>query len=333
MESASFRGCRKMPVRCAAFVLLLGVLALPLSPRVARGATYPSKPLRFIVGPGPDVLARLIGQKLTEDWGQQVVVDQRPGAGGIIAAQIAATAPADGYTMLLTTGSYTINATLYKKRLHYNLLTDLAPVSLLATIPFVLVVNPNLPAHSVEDLIRLARAKPGKLNCASSGTGTTAHLGCEMLRNLAHIDIVHVPYKGLAPAIDDLLGGRVQLLFAVAQAGLPYVRSGKLRGLAVSGPKRSPAIPELPTVAEAGVKGFAFESWNGVHVTAGTPKAVIDKLNAALVKAVKEPDMRSRMLGLGLDPVGSSVRDFAAFVRADIATWAKVIKASGVKVD
>jgi tripartite-type tricarboxylate transporter receptor subunit TctC len=310
--------------------ILVFVVFWAASSGKAEAQGYPTKPIRFIVGPGPDVLARLVGQKLTDVWGQQVVVDQRPGAGGIIAAETVSKSTPDGYTLLLTTGSYTINHSLYAK-LPYDLLRDFAPVSLLASIQFLLVVNPSLPAKSVDELLQLARARPGQLNCASSGTGTTAHLGCEMLKNLGKINIVHVPYKGIAPALTDVVGGQVQMMFAVMQAGLPQVRSGKLRALGVSGAKRSLAVPDLPTIAESGVPDFAFDSWNGVHVPAKTPKTVIAKLNAELVKSVKLPEMRERMLGLGLEPAGSTPEEFAVFVKADIAKWAKVINESGVR--
>src|SRR5215210_1515368 len=237
----------------------------------ACSQTFPSKPIRFIVGPGPDVLARLIGQKLTETWGQQVVVDQRPGAGGIIAADTVAKSIPDGYTLLLTTGAYTINATLYPK-LPYNLERDLAPVDLLALISFLVIVNPSLPAKSMQELAQLARAKPGTLNCAHSGPGTTAHLGCEMLKSSARIDIVPVSYKGTIPAIVDVMSGQAQLMFAVMQGGLPQVQAGKLRAVAVTGSKRAAALPDVPTISEAGYPGADFISWNGVHVRAGTPK-------------------------------------------------------------
>ncbi len=316
----------------AGVVIAFAVLVTPVTVQTAIAQNYPTKPIRFIVGPGPDVLPRLIGQKLTDDWGQQVVVDQRPGAGGIIAADTAAKAAPDGYTLLLTTGAYTVNAVYYAK-LPYDLVRDFAPVSLLATIQFLLVVHPSVPVKSVEELLQLARAKPGQLNCASSGTGTTAHFGCEMLKSMGRIDIVHVPYKGVAPAITELLGGQVQMFFAVMQAGLPHVRAGKLKALAVSGAKRAPAAPELPTVAEAGIPGFAFDSWNGVHVPARTPKSVTAKLNAELVKTIKLPDVQKRMLDLGLEPVGSTPEDFAAFVKADIARWARVVKDAGVRTE
>ena len=298
----------------------------------ALAQDYPAKPIRFIVGPGPDVLARLIGQRLTDSWGQQVVVDQRPGSGGIIAADTVSKSIPDGYTLLLTTGAYTINATLYPK-LPYDLQRDLAPVSLLATISFLVIVNPSLPAKTMQDLIQLAKAKPGALNCAHSGPGTTAHLGCEMLKSSARIDFVSVPYKGTVPAIIDVIGGQAQLMFAVMQGGLPHVQAGKLRALAVTGTKRSAALPDVPTITEVGVAGADFISWNGVHVPVRTPKAVITKLNAELERLLKLPEVRERMLTLGLDPAGGTTETFAAFVRADIARWAKVIKDTGVRAE
>jgi len=317
-------------------IIYRAVLALIASVSVSTGAAlaqnYPSKPIRFIVGPGPDVLARMIGQRLTDSWGQQVVVDQRPGAGGIIAADTVSKSIPDGYTLLLTTGAYTVNAALYSK-LPYNLERDLAPVSLLATISFLVIVNPSLPAKTLQELIQLAKAKPGSLNCAHSGPGTTAHLGCEMLKSSARIDIVSVPYKGTVPAIIDVIGGQAQLMFAVMQGGLPHVQAGKLRALAVTGAKRSMALPDVPTIAEAGVPGADFISWNGVHVPARTPQATIAKLNGELDRLVKLPEVRERMLTLGLNPAGGMPAAFAAFVKADIARWAKVIKDSGIRVE
>ena len=308
------------------------VLAAVVPAGVAFAQNYPVKPIRFIVGPGPDVLARMIGQRLTDSWGQQVVVDQRPGAGGIIAADTVSKSIPDGYTLLLTTGAYTVNAALYSK-LPYNLERDLAPVSLLATISFLVIVNPSLPAKTLQELIQLAKAKPGSLNCAHSGPGTTAHLGCEMLKSSARIDIVSVPYKGTVPAIIDVIGGQAQLMFAVMPGGLPHVQAGKLRALAVTGAKRSVAVPDVPTIAEAGVPGADFISWNGVHVPARTPQATIAKLNGELDRLVRLPEVRERMLTLGLNPAGGMPAAFAAFVKADIARWAKVIKDSGIRVE
>jgi tripartite-type tricarboxylate transporter receptor subunit TctC len=318
------------------YLFRLAVLALIAGVSVSTGAAlaqnYPTKPIRFIVGPGPDVLARMIGQRLTDSWGQQVVVDQRPGAGGIIAADTVSKSIPDGYTLLLTTGAYTINATLYPK-LPYDLERDLAPVSLLASISFLVIVPPSLPAKNMQELVQLARAKPGSLNCAHSGPGTTAHLGCEMLKSSARIDIVPVPYKGTVPAIIDVISGQAQLMFAVMQGGLPHVQAGKLRALAVTGSKRSAALPDVPTITEAGFPGADFITWNGVHVPAQTPKATIAKLNAEFDRMLKLPEVRERMQTLGLDPVGGTPEAFAAFVKADIARWAKVIKESGIRAE
>jgi tripartite-type tricarboxylate transporter receptor subunit TctC len=297
-----------------------------------QAQTYPARPVRFIVGPGPDVLPRLLGQKLTESWGQQMVVDQRPGAGGIIAADLVAKSLPDGYTLLLTTGAYTINASLYQK-LPYDLERDLAPVALLASISFIVVVPPGLPAKSMQELIQLAKAKPGQLNCAHAGPGTTAHLGCEMLKTSAGINIVPVPYKGVAPALVDVMTGQAQIMFAVAQGGLPQVQSGKLRALAITGAKRNPALPDVPTITEAGYGGADFVSWNGVHIRSGTPRAVIARLNNDLNRVLKLPDIQERMVTLGLDPAGGTPEAFGRFVREDIARWAKVIKESGVRVE
>jgi tripartite-type tricarboxylate transporter receptor subunit TctC len=314
----------------------LRIAALAVGICVSAGSVfaqhYPVKPIRFIVGPGPDVLARMIGQKLTDSWGQQVVVDQRPGAGGIIAADTVSKSTPDGYTLLLTTGAYTINATLYPK-LPYDLERDLAPVSLLASISFLVIVPPSLPAKTMQELVQLAKAKPGSLNCAHSGPGTTAHLGCEMLKTSAHIDIVPVPYKGTVPAIIDVISGQAQLMFAVMQGGLPHVQAGKLRAVAITGGKRSAALSEVPTMTEAGFPGADFVTWNGVHVPARTPRATIARLNAELDRLLKLPEVRERMQTLGLDPVGGTPEAFAAFVKADIARWAKVIKESGTRAE
>jgi tripartite-type tricarboxylate transporter receptor subunit TctC len=316
-------------VSSALTILGTGALAGSLA---AHAQDYPVKPIRFIVGPGPDVLARMVGQKLTDSWGQQVVVDQRPGAGGIIAGDTVAKSLPDGYTLLLSTGAYTINTTLYPN-LPFKFERDFAPVSLLTVISFLVIVNPSVPAKSMQDLIQLAKAKPGSLNCAHSGPGTTAHLGCEMLKTSAHVDIVSVPYKGTVPAIIDVIGGQAQLMFAVMQGGLQHVQSGKLRALAVTGAKRAAALPEVPTITEAGVPGADFISWNGVHVPERTPKAVIAKLNSEISRQLRSPDVRERMLALGLDPVGDTPDEFAAFVKADIARWAKAIKDTGVRAE
>jgi tripartite-type tricarboxylate transporter receptor subunit TctC len=298
----------------------------------ATAQDYPAKPIRFVIGPAPDVLARLIGQKLTEAWGQQVVVDQRPGAGGILAAEIVAKAPPDGYTWLLSTGAYTTLVGLYPK-LPFDFVRDFAPVSLLATIPFLLVAHPSLPAKSVQELVKLARARPGQINYASGGTGTTSHLAGEMFKNMTKINIVHVPYKSVPASLVGLISGEAQLTFAIMQAGYPHVTAGKLRALAVTGAKRSSSAPDIPTVAESGVPGYEFISWNAVHVPAGTPKAVIAKVQAELVKVLALPDVKKRMFSLGMEVVGSTPEQLAALVKSDIVKWGKVIKEAGVRVD
>jgi tripartite-type tricarboxylate transporter receptor subunit TctC len=319
-------------VNSASRVCILALFVLWSASGVAAAQEYPAKPIRFVIGPAPDVLARLVGQKLTDAWGQQVIVDQRPGAGGIIAGETVAKAPPDGYTWLLSTGAYPTLVGLYPK-LPFDFVRDLEPVSLLASIPFLLVVHPSLPVSSVSELVKLARARPGQLNYASSGNGTTAHLAAEMFKSMAKINIVHVPYKGTVPGVVDLMSGQVQLMFAIMQSSYPYVKSGRLRALAVSGAKRSQSAPDLPTIAESGVPGYEFTSWNGVHVTAGTPKPIINKIQAELVKVVALPDVKERMFGLGMEVAGSTPEQLAALVKSDIAKWGTVIKEAGVRVE
>jgi tripartite-type tricarboxylate transporter receptor subunit TctC len=319
----------KQAIRRGLVVLLAAQLC---AAAVACAQNFPEKPIRLIVGPGPDVLARIVGQKMTDNWGQQVVVDQLPGAGGLIAADMVSKAQPDGYTLLLTTGAYTINHTLYPKA-PYNLEKDFAPVSLLASISFLVIVPPSLPVKNMQDLVQLARAKPGTLNCAHSGPGTTAHLGCEMLKSTAKIDIVSIPYKGTVPAIIDVVAGQAQLMFAVMQGGLPQVKAGKLRAVAITGKKRHPSIPDVPTITEAGFGGADFVTWNGIHIPVKTPKPVVAKLNAEFDRILKLQDVKDRMFELGLDPVGGSAESFGAFVKEDIARWARVIKEAGVKAE
>ena len=292
---------------------------------------YPVKPIRFVVGPGPDALARAVSQKLTDAWGQQIVIDQRPGAGGSIAADIVAKARGDGYTLLLATGSHTINAALQKQS--YDLVSDFRAVSLVGSVPFILVVHPSMPVHSVRELIDLARAKPGSLNYGSAGNGTPPHLAGEMLKTLAGINLVHVPYKTAAQAMIDVLSGQPQLMFAVAPVGLPQVKAGRVRGIAVSTVQRSRMAPELPTVAEAGVPGFDVIGWNGVLAPAGTPPAIVNKLYGELEKALKQQDVVQRLAATGFEPVGSTPAAFADFVRKDIERWSRVIRDAGIKMD
>ena len=319
------------PRRLALAVLLLACVVDSQLPGAARAQDYPTKPVFFVVGPGPDAVARLIGQKLTAAWGQQVLIDIQPTAGGVVAARNVSKAPPDGHTMLLTTGSYTIMQAL-RPDLPFNLLRDFEPVVQIGSLSFLLLANRSLPVKSLDDLIKLARAQPGKINCASSGVGTTAHLGCEMLKKFANIDIVHVPYKGAAPALTDLMGGQVEIFFAVPTTAA-QVKSGDVRALAVTGRKRLAILPEVPTVAEAGLPDLEFGSWNGVHVPAATPKPIIAKLNAEIGKARNQPDIQQRMTDFGLTAEGSTPEEFGEFVKRDLAQWMKVVKETGVKVE
>ena len=292
---------------------------------------YPTKPIHFIVGPGPDSLARLFGQKMSEAWGQPVIVDQRGGGGGTISAEAVAKAPPDGYWLLLTTGTHAISASVYKTS--YDLVRDFVPVTLLGSTPFVLAVHPSVPVKSVAELIKLAKEKPGALNYGSGGSGTPPHLATELFKQMAGINMVHVPYKTIPLAITDLLGGQIQVMFTVGPAGLPQVKAGKIRGLAVSTAKRSTFAPDLPTVAESGLPGFNVFAWNGVLATAGTPRPVIEKLHSLFITAMKDPEVRKRMADFGFEPIGNTPEQFGAFVKEDIARWAKLVKETGAKVE
>ena len=291
---------------------------------------YPTKPIHFIVGPGPDSLARLFGQKMSEAWGQPVIVDQRGGGGGTISAEAVAKGTPDGYWLLLTTGTHAINASVYKTS--YDL-RDFAPVTLLGATPFVLAVHPSVPVKSVAELIKLAKAQPGKLNYGSGGSGTPPHLATELFKQMAGVNMVHVPYKTIPAAITDLLAGQIQVMFTVGPAGLPHVKAGRIRGLAVSTAKRSTFAPDLPTVAESGLPGFNVFGWNGVLATAGTPRPVIEKLHSLFITAMKDPETRKRMADFGFEPIGNSPEEFGAFVKEDIARWAKLVKETGAKVE
>jgi tripartite-type tricarboxylate transporter receptor subunit TctC len=292
---------------------------------------YPAKPIRFIVGPGPDALARVIGQQITQAWGQPVIIDQRGGGGGTISAEAVAKAAPDGYTLLLATGTHTINPSMYK--VSYDMVRDFSPVTLLASTPFILAVHPSVPASSVGELIQVAKSKPGTLNYGSGGSGTPPHLATELFKTQAGVNIVHVPYKTVVAAITDLIAGQLQVMFTVGPAGLPQIRAGRIRGLAVSTAKRSAFAPELPTVAEAGLPGFAVFGWNGLLAPAGTPKPVIAKLHGEITRALQLSEVRERVAGFGFEPVGNTPDEFADFIKSDIAQWARVVTESGARVD
>lgn len=310
-------------------------LAASLSPVLAQN--YPAKTIRMIVpfppGGTTDILARVAGQKITEAFGQQVIIDNRPGAGGNIGTELVAKAAPDGYTLLTDPGStLTINPSLFAK-LSYDVLKDFAPVTIIAAVPNLLVVHPSLPVKSVRELITLAKARPGQLNYASTGAGQSTHLSMELFKTMAGINVVHIPYKGSSPALVDLLGGQVSLMFDNMPSSLPHVKAGKLRALAVSTLKRSPAMPQLPTVAESGLPGFEVSVWFGVLAPAGTPREIVNKLNGAIVKSLQNPDVRERLAGQGAEPIGNTPEQFTAQMQRDLVKWAKVVKDSGAKLD
>jgi len=303
----------------------------------ARADGFPEKPPHFIVGFTPggpsDIIARALGQKLSELWKQPVVIDNRPGAGGNVAAELAARSAPDGYTWLLGNNSIlATNQSLYRK-LAYDPVADFAPVALVAVQPNILVVNPGVPATSVKELIALARVKPGELNYASSGSGAAAHLAAELFKTMAGVDMVHVPYKGAQPALTDVMAGRAQLMFATSASVLPYVKAGRLRALAVTTSRRSGVVPELPTVSEAGVPGFEAITWHGVVVPRGTPEPLVERLNADIGKALAARDLRERLESLGAELAAGTPQDFADYIAREIPKWAKVVKDSGARAE
>lgn len=316
--------------------MALCAVTLAFAASGARTQDYPDKPVRFIVGFSPgggsDILARLISEKLTASWGRPVVVDNRSGAGGTTAVTIAARAPADGYTLLMISGSQITNATFITK-LPLDIRKAFAPVTQATSQPYLLVVHPSVPAKTVRELIALAKARPGQLNYASSGTGSFAHLGMELFKNLAGVDMVHIPFKGSGQALIDLLAGQVQVALTSAISGMPHVNSGKLRALAVTSLKRSPVTPQLPAVAESGVPGFSVDGWYGVVAPAGTPAAIVNKLNAEIVRLLESQAVRDHLAKDGAIPAASTPRQFAATIREELEKWSKVIATSGIKVE
>jgi tripartite-type tricarboxylate transporter receptor subunit TctC len=319
---------------CSVVFVLCCVLCGPGQPALADD--YPSKPIRIIVPYPPggfnDTLARTLGQRLTESWHQAVIVDNRPGAGSTIGTNLAAKAPADGYTLLITSFAFAVNPALYSS-LPYDSERDLLPVVLAATTPNLLVVNPQLPVQSIKDLIALAKANPGKLNYASAGNGSSNHLSMELFKMLTGTDMLHVAYKGSAPAVNDLMGGQVNLMFDNAPNVLQQVRAGKLRALAISSKQRSPIVKELPSVAEAGVPGFDVSVWFGVMVPAGTPRAVIHELNAKINAILQLPQIRQAFASQGVETAGSTPEQFALFLAAQRTKWSKIVQEAGIKAE
>ena len=299
--------------------------------------TYPARPIRLIspyaAGGGSDTLARLMGQWLTASWGQPVVIENRPGAGGSLGAEAAAKAQPDGYTLLVTPSAVlTINPHLYSK-LAYNSLRDFAWVTAASNSPYLMVVHASIPATSVKEFIAYARARPGQLNYSSAGNGSSAHLSGVLFASMAGVSLVHVPYKGAAPGTIALLAGDVQLRFSSVVPALPHVRSGKIRALGISSAKRYTPLPDIPTIAEAGLPGYAVESFYAVIAPAGTPQPVIAKLNAALVRNLKSDETKARMAADGAEPIGSTPEELGKWIREDLARWAKPVKDSGARID
>ena len=299
----------------------------------AEAGEYPDHALRLVVpftaAGATDLLARLVGERLSEKLGRPVVIDNRPGAGGNVGADLVAHAPADGYTLLMGPASvYAISVTLYPT-LNYDLTRDLMPVSLVANAPHVLLVNPDLPVKSVADLVRLARQQPGKLNIASQGSGTVSHLEAELLKHMTGVEMVHVPYRGSAPALVDLIGGHVQVMFDSIASALPQIRSGRLRAVAVAASRRSALLPDVPTVDESGVKGYGAHSWLGIFVPAGTPKSIVDRLQREVASAIAGPTAKARLVEAGFEPQSSTPDALAKLVKEEIEKWRPVVKMSG----
>ena len=314
----------------------LGLVAAIGGARAAEpGKNYPTRSVRMIVpfapGGSNDIMARLLGQKLTEAFGQQFIVDNRPGASGIIGTEIAAKATPDGQTLLVMSLTLAVNPSLHRK-LPYDTEKDLAPITVIAAAPLMLVVHPSLPAKSTQEFIAYAKANPGKLNFGSGGPGSTPHLAGELLKTMAGIQMTHVPFKGGGPALSALVGGEIQLMLENIPSTLPYVQSGRLRALAATSRKRSPMVPDLPTLDESGVKGYELVGWNGLFAPGGTPKAIVTKLYDASVKALEQSDVKKRLAAMGAEAGGNSPAEFRKFLQAEIVKWAKVVKASGMKV-
>jgi tripartite-type tricarboxylate transporter receptor subunit TctC len=301
----------------------------------ALGQTYPTKAVRIIApfapGGGTDLIARVAAQKMTEALGQQVIVDNRPGAGGVLGAELGAKAPPDGYTFTLIAGSYAVNPSLFK--IAFDPVNDITPVIQLSQGPFLIVVHPSLPAKTTRELIALAKAKPGQLTFASSGAGSITQLATELFADMAGIKMIHVPYKGTGPALTDTMAGQVQILFGSVAATLPQMSSGRLRAIAVTTSKRIAAAPEIPTVAESGLKGYEVILWHGLIAPKGLPKPILDRVNGDLNKALKSKEMQDRLSGDGVSPAGGTPEQFGTLIKNDIALWRKVVQKAGVKAE
>ena len=318
-----------MILRSAIFALLA------LAASVAQSQQYPAKPVRIIApfapGGGTDFIARLIAQKLTERLGQQVIVENKPGAGGNLGAEFAVKSAPDGYTLLLVAGSYTVNPSLYK--LSFDPVSDVTPLIQLSQGPFVVAVHPSVPANNLKELIELARRQPDKLSYASAGSGSITHLASELFLDMAKIKVVHIPYKGTGPALNDTIAGSTQLIFGSVSTTLQFIKSGRLRGLAVTTPRRISALPDLPTVAEAGVPGYEVVLWHGLVAPKGVPRPIVDRLNREANEVLKAKDMGDLLATDGVAPAGGTPGQFRAVIKADIERWRGVVKQANIKVD
>jgi len=314
-------------------ILLVAVLAVAAG--LAQSQQYPTKPVRIIApfapGGGTDFIARLIAQKLTERLGHQVIVENKPGAGGNLGAEFAVKSAPDGYTLLLVAGSYTVNPSLYK--LSFDPVNDITPVIQLSQGPFVVAVHPSVPANNLKELIELARRQPDKLSYASAGSGSITHLASELFLDMAKIKVVHIPYKGTGPALNDTIAGSTQLIFGSVSTTLQFIKSGRLRGLAVTTPRRISALPDLPTVAEAGVPGYEVVLWHGLVAPKGVPRPIVDRLNREANEVLKAKDMGDLLATDGVAPAGGTPEQFRAVIKADIGRWRGVVKQANIKVD
>jgi len=313
----------------------LASLSLVLPMAEAWSDSYPSKPVRVVVpyaaGGSNDVVSRAITPRLSEAWKQSIIVDNRAGAGSLIGTEIVVRSQPDGYTLLATSGALAINVSLY--RLSFDPLKDLAPVAFMAQMPYVLAVHPSLPVKSTQDLINHAKANPGKLSFASAGTATATHLTGEMFKSMAKVDFLHVPYKGGGPALNAIVSNEVQMVFNVVSGTLPHVRSGRLRALAVSSAKRADVAPELPTISESGVPGFDVVSGYTIYAPAGTPRSIVNRVNAGINNVLQQPEMKERFLALGVTPIISTPESLTAYLKSEIARWGKIIREMGLKAE
>jgi tripartite-type tricarboxylate transporter receptor subunit TctC len=313
--------------------MVLGTVAVAATD--AAEQQYPTKPIRIIAlsspASGPDIIGRLIGSKFTEAWGQQVIVDTRPGASGIIGAEIASKATPDGHTLMIVTSQAIIVSVMYEK-LPYHLLRDFAPISLVASTPFILVVHPSVPAASIKELVAYAKSKPGELRYGSGGSGSPPHLSAEIFKSMTGTDILHVPYKGVTPALMDTVAGQVQMVISVIPAVLPTIKAGKVKALGVTSAKRTPLVPDLPTIAET-VPGYEFIGWYGLVAPAKTPAGILNKLNAEIIRVLKTPEFQERLASLGTEPISSTRQELAAYMQVQTEKMRQAVNASGARPD